>query len=103
MRGPGFYYVDRGSCYAAPGARVEGQALTMLDCVDPQPESRRMRLTAKQIASLGADVEDDPAEVERAWEEEIRRRLDDVDAGTAELIPAGQVFAELRARVGQGG
>ena len=44
------------------------------------------------------DIEDDPAEVQRAWEDEIRRRLADVDAGTAELIPAEQVFSELRAR-----
>lgn len=62
-----------------------------------------MRLTAKQIARLDAGIEDDPAEVERAWDEEIRRRLEEVEAGKAELIPAELVFAELRARVRQGG
>ncbi|MEW5930908.1 MAG: addiction module protein [Gemmatimonadota bacterium] len=47
---------------------------------------------------LHEDTADDPAEVERAWEEEIRRRLAELDAGTAELIPADRVFAELRSR-----
>jgi hypothetical protein len=44
------------------------------------------------------DPEDDTAEVERAWEDEIRSRVAEVDAGTAELIPAEEVFAELRRR-----
>lgn len=44
------------------------------------------------------EAADDPAEVGCAWEEEIRRRLTEIDAGTAELIPADQVFAELRSR-----
>jgi len=42
--------------------------------------------------------DDDPADVERAWDEEIRHRLAELDAGTAELIPADEGFAELRAR-----
>jgi len=44
------------------------------------------------------EIVDDPVEVERAWDAEIRRRLAELDAGTAELIPAEEVFAELRAR-----
>ena len=50
--------------------------------------------------SISRDEEpgDDPAEVERAWDVEIRRRLAELEAGTAELIPAEEVFAELRAR-----
>ena len=60
--------------------------------------SDRAELASRLIASLDDDTPDDPAEVERAWEEEIRRRLAELDAGTAELIPADEVFAELRAR-----
>lgn len=58
----------------------------------------RAQLAHSLIVSLDDDAEDDPAEVERAWEDEIRRRLEEVDAGTAELIPAEDVFAELRSR-----
>jgi hypothetical protein len=49
-------------------------------------------------ASCDEEPDDDPAEVERAWDGEIRRRLAEFEAGTAELIPAEEVFAELRAR-----
>lgn len=62
------------------------------------PLEERARLAHRLLVSLDADTEDDPAEVGHAWEEEIRRRVAEVDAGTADLIPAEQVFAELRAR-----
>jgi len=41
---------------------------------------------------------DDLAAVEGARRDEICRRVAELDAGTAELIPADEVFAELRAR-----
>ncbi len=74
-----------------PLKQLEAEALEL----SPQ---ERAQLAHRLIVSLDDDVEDDPAEVERAWEDEIHRRLDEVDAGTAELIPAEEVFAELRSR-----
>jgi hypothetical protein len=50
------------------------------------------------IAPQPDDAESDPAEVACAWEEEIRRRVAEVHSGTAELIPAEEVIAELRRR-----
>lgn len=76
---------------ALPLKQLEAEALEL-------PVQERAQLAKSLIASLDQDVDDDPAEVERAWEEEIRRRLTELDAGTAELIPADQVFAELRSR-----
>jgi len=35
-----------------------------------------------------------------AWEEEIARRLAEMDAGLVESIPAERVFAELRDMIG---
>jgi len=35
-------------------------------------------------------------EVEAAWEDEIKRRISEIDNGTATLIPAEEVFAEAR-------
>ena len=75
-----------------PLKRVEAEALEL-------SITERAELAHRLIVSLDEDVDESPADVERAWEDEIRRRLADVDAGTAELIPAEQVFAELRARV----
>jgi putative addiction module component (TIGR02574 family) len=74
---------------ALPLKQLEAEALEL-------PLAERAQLVRRLIASLDQDAGDDPAEVERAWEDEIRRRLAELEAGTAELIPAEQVFAELR-------
>ena len=57
------------------------------------PAEDRARLAEELLSSLQEDA--DPA-VEAAWDTEIRRRLDEVEAGTAKLIPAAEVFAEVR-------
>jgi putative addiction module component (TIGR02574 family) len=61
------------------------------------PQEARARLAARLIESL--EEEDD--EVERAWAEEIARRVREIDAGEVELIPGEQAMAELRARRGR--
>jgi len=58
----------------------------------PPPEDRA-RLTEDLLASLQEGT--DP-EIEAAWDVEIRRRLDEVDSGNAKLIPAAEVFSEVR-------
>lgn len=45
---------------------------------------------------LLATVQEVDTEVEAAWDEEIKRRIAEIDNGTAKLIPAEEVFAELR-------
>ncbi len=76
-----------------------GRSLEQLEAeVLDLPAAERAHLVQRLIASLEDEEADDPQEVERAWEEEIRRRLAEVDAGTAELIPVEEVFAEIRAR-----
>ena len=35
------------------------------------------------------------AEIEAAWDGEIKRRLDEIDSGTVELIPGEKVRAEM--------
>jgi len=74
-----------------PLKQLETEALEL-------PSEERAQLAKTLLVSLDDDPGDDPAEVERAWELEIRRRLAELEAGTAELIPAEEVFAELRAR-----
>ena len=39
------------------------------------------------------------AEIEAAWDSEIKRRLDEIDSGAVEMIPAEQVHAEMIARL----
>lgn len=75
-----------------PLERLEAEALEL-------PVRERARLAQRLIESLDEVVAEDSGEIDQAWEEEIRRRMAELDAGTAELIPAEQVFAELRARL----
>lgn len=56
------------------------------------PRDERARLAEALISSL-----DEEAEIELAWQEEIKRRVAELDAGTVKTIPAEQVFAELDA------
>ncbi|MBK6323011.1 MAG: addiction module protein [Burkholderiales bacterium] len=54
--------------------------------------AERVRLAEELLAT----VHEPDDEVEAAWAEEIRLRIADIDAGTAKLIPADEVFAKIR-------
>ena len=56
------------------------------------PPEDRARLAEELLASL------DPreTEVEAAWDEELRRRIDEVERGTVQLVPADRAFAQVR-------
>ena len=56
------------------------------------PPEERVRLAERLLAT----VHEVDAEVDAAWDEEIKRRLAEIDNGTAKLIPAEEVFAEVR-------
>ena len=56
------------------------------------PERDRATLAGLLIETL--DPVSEP-ELEAAWSEEIKRRVAEIDAGTAELIPWEEVRAEL--------
>jgi putative addiction module component (TIGR02574 family) len=43
-----------------------------------------------------ATVHDTDEEVDAAWDVEIKRRVAEIESGTAELIPAEEVFDRLR-------
>lgn len=56
------------------------------------PPEDRARLAEELLASL------DPgeAEVDDAWDAELRRRIAEVDDGTVTLVPADQAFEQVR-------
>jgi putative addiction module component (TIGR02574 family) len=54
----------------------------------PRPD--RERIAEALVATLHMDPE-----VERAWSEEIRRRIRDIDSGVTQLIPGDQVLKEV--------
>jgi putative addiction module component (TIGR02574 family) len=56
----------------------------------------RARLARRLILSLENEPSTEtPEAIDAAWREEISRRVAECRNGTAELIPADQVFAEL--------
>lgn len=62
---------------------IEADALNL-------PPSERAQLAEALIASL-----DEGGEIERAWTEEVARRLAEIRAGKVELIPAEDVYQDL--------
>lgn len=65
---------------------IEAQALKL-------PSHERARLAEVLIGSL--DEED---EIARAWADEAERRLEELRSGAVQSVPAGEVFARIRAR-----
>lgn len=62
---------------------------------------KALELTANERAKVGeqliASLDEVPdTDVELAWQEEIRRRLQQVERGEVELIDSDTVMAELR-------
>ncbi|HEX2078632.1 MAG TPA: addiction module protein [Longimicrobium sp.] len=62
---------------------------------------QRIQLAQELLESVEWEDEDDedPAAVEAAWADEIKRRVEELDSGLAEPTPAAEVFARARERV----
>lgn len=67
---------------------IEIQALQL----SPQ---ERGKLIRRLIVSLEGPAEDTPEAIAQAWDEEVARRVAEIDAGTAVLISHEQVMAEI--------
>jgi putative addiction module component (TIGR02574 family) len=70
---------------------------------------RALTLSAQErgmlIDRLFETLDNEPTEegVEAAWEEEIKRRVDDIRSGRVKTIPGEQVLARLNARLRDAG
>ena len=71
---------------------IEAQALQL-------PPKERGDLIHRLIVSLEGEPEDSPEAIAKAWDEEIARRVADMDAGKTVWIPAEEVFARLDALI----
>lgn len=69
-------------------AEIEVQALQL------SPQERR-ELASRLIVSLDQPANDTPETIAKAWEEEIARRVGELEARTTELIPHEQVYSEV--------
>ena len=69
---------------------LEEQALRL-------PPKERGELAHRLLVSLDGEPEDSPEAIAQAWDEEIARRVADMDAGRTKWIPADEVFKEIDA------
>ncbi len=74
---------------------VETQALAL-------PERERSALVARLLDSLDSVFDDSPEAVERAWDEEVARRVREFESGSGQDISHEQVQAELQAMLERG-
>lgn len=51
------------------------------------------------MASLEGEPEGTAEEIAKAWEEEVLRRISEIGAGRARLVPAEEVFTEIDALI----
>lgn len=65
-------------------------------------EKERAEIAHKLLSSLEPEPEEDPAEVEQAWLEEIERRMDLVEKGEGQLVDAFEAIAKLRKELQEG-
>ena len=56
----------------------------------------REALIRRLAISLDGDPEDTPEAIAKAWDDEIARRVAEIDAGRAQLIPSDVVMNEMR-------
>jgi putative addiction module component (TIGR02574 family) len=69
---------------------LENQALQL-------PPQERSKLIHSLIVSLDGEPDESPEAIAKAWDEEIARRVADMDAGRTQWIPAEEVFKEIDA------
>lgn len=69
---------------------LEEQALRL-------PPKERSELAHRLLVSLDGEPEDSPEAIAQAWDEEIARRVADMEAGRTKWIPADEVFKEIDA------
>lgn len=67
--------------------QIEAEALSL-------PREDRARILDALMASLAMDPE-----VERAWDEEVRRRIRDIESGVTKMIPGEEVMKEIDADI----
>ena len=75
---------------------------TMMPTPQEIVETQAMKLSPTERADLADKLwlsVHSRDEVDAAWEEEIARRIEALDAGRTESIPYEQVMAELRALI----
>ena len=71
--------------------RVTEEALSL-------PADVRLGLVEKLLTSLSLPIDN---EIDRLWAEEAERRVTQLEAGEAKLVPGDEVFSKIRTKHGR--
>ena len=63
------------------------------------PQNEQDELIHHLIVSREREPEDSPEAIAKAWDEEIARRVADMDVGRTKWMPADEVMTKLRAKI----
>jgi putative addiction module component (TIGR02574 family) len=64
------------------------------------PEDQRIQLANALYESVAhEEPEGTEAEITAAWEDEIKRRLDEIDSGAVQMIPGEEVMAKMLSKL----
>jgi putative addiction module component (TIGR02574 family) len=79
---------------------VSARTKKLLDEVLALPPEEALALAYEVLDTLEDDLDDEdtPEKVEKAWPEELERRIDDVVAGRVKARDANDVLAQLDAK-----
>jgi Putative addiction module component len=72
-------------------------ALDLLEAANRLSQADREWLARELLHPPGDGSSE--AEIEAAWGDEIKRRLDEIDSGTVRMIPLDEVLADMNALV----
>lgn len=87
-----FFSFPGGSNMSEKLAEIEAQALQL------SPRERG-ELAHRLIVSLDAPADDEPESIAKAWDEEIGRRVADMDAGRTQWVSADAVMQKMREHI----
>ncbi len=63
------------------------------------PPNQRLMLANEIYESVGEEDAEDEVDVSAAWDEEIKRRLDEIDSGKVKLLSYEEVLADMDAHI----
>ncbi len=72
---------------------MSSTAKKLLDEILQLPKDERERIAEEVWLSL--HDEDEEGDVEAAWDEEIKKRLDEIDSGKVEMVPFDEVMSQI--------
>jgi putative addiction module component (TIGR02574 family) len=61
----------------------------------------RWKLVARLIHELEPKDDLSKGEIEKAWDQEVSRRLEEIDSGKVKAVPAEEVFARIQKRLAE--